>query len=208
MEELHLGFLHMFQINVDKVQFASLHVKKLAKLWIQSTDTISFKSIMKELSGKEEKSQNNYINSHTLSLKLFKSGYFLELTKSITKIGFTQNLECFTQITLEILTDMGVRLLLFSPSRSFQLYNLLVTRPLGVWNGVHCLNSHPGRICISRVTRRAGLQNWELWHKPGEATPPHLSIRQQQYLGSFNEVKIRTQIFLNLQIFGKQCTTK
>ena len=59
MEELHLGFLHMFQINVDKVQFASLHVKKLAKLWIQSTDTISFKSIMKELSGKEEKSQNN-----------------------------------------------------------------------------------------------------------------------------------------------------
>ena len=45
-------------------------------------------------------------------------------------------------------------------SKSFQLHNLLVTRPLGVWNGVHCLKSHPGRICIRGVRILLGAKLW------------------------------------------------
>ena len=94
----------------------------------------------------------------------------------------------------------------FPPTKSFQLYNLLVTRPLGVWNGVHCLNSHPGRICI-RVTRRAvaKLGIAILTSDPGEATPPlslSKSIRRHQYFISFNEVKIARSLYIYI-FFGE-----
>ena len=92
-------------------------------------------------------------------------------------------------------------------SKSFQLYNLLVTRPLGVWNGVHCLNSHSDFICIGRVKRGLG---WKIVNRNRDkrvTSRPRqpLAIQRQKYQHQlqrslFNS-DCRWQIFFNKGIF-------
>ena len=108
------------------------------------------------------------------------------------KVNFKDRVnQCFTQITLEILTDMGVRFLLL-----LRAFNYTICWLHGHWvSGMGSIVSSPTLAVFASAEWGLGLaQNCESQSfkslKLGEATSLNNSIQRQQYLVSFNEVKI------------------